>query len=93
MGEAGAALEVAEAEVFYGALKVLDGISLAVAAGEFIALLGSSGCGKTRSCAPSAASSRSRAAASPSPAATSPTCRPTSATWRWSSSPTPSGRI
>jgi putative spermidine/putrescine transport system ATP-binding protein len=47
MGEAGAALEVAEAEVFYGALKVLDGISLAVAAGEFIALLGSSGCGKT----------------------------------------------
>src|SRR6266700_4043092 len=31
MGEAAAALEVAEAEVFYGALKVLDGISLAVA--------------------------------------------------------------
>ncbi len=47
MGEAAAALEVAEAEVFYGALKVLDGISLAVAGGEFIALLGSSGCGKT----------------------------------------------
>ena len=47
MAEAGAALEVAEAEIFYGALKVLDGISLAVAAGEFIALLGSSGCGKT----------------------------------------------
>src|SRR5712692_6846993 len=47
MGAAAASLEVAEAEVFYGALKVLDGISLAVASGEFIALLGSSGCGKT----------------------------------------------
>src|SRR6266851_6700290 len=47
MGAAAASLEVAEAEVFYGALKVLDGISLAVAGGEFIALLGSSGCGKT----------------------------------------------
>jgi ABC-type Fe3+/spermidine/putrescine transport system ATPase subunit len=40
-------LEVEEAEVCYGALKVLDGISLAVAGGEFVALLGSSGCGKT----------------------------------------------
>ena len=47
MGEAAAALEVAEIEVSYGALTVLDGISLAVAGGEFIALLGSSGCGKT----------------------------------------------
>src|SRR6266851_10014177 len=47
MGAAAASLEVAEVEVFYGALKVLDGISLAVAGGEFIALLGSSGCGKT----------------------------------------------
>jgi putative spermidine/putrescine transport system ATP-binding protein len=46
MSEA-AALEVAEVEVSYGALKVLDGISLSVAGGEFIALLGSSGCGKT----------------------------------------------
>ncbi len=47
MGGAGAKLEVDEAEVYYGALKVLDGISLAVEGGEFIALLGSSGCGKT----------------------------------------------
>src|SRR5260370_19937863 len=46
MGSA-APLEIAELEVFYGALQVLDRISLAVAGGEFIALLGSSGCGKT----------------------------------------------
>ena len=47
MGEAAASLQVDEVEVCYGALKVLDGISLAVASGEFVALLGSSGCGKT----------------------------------------------
>jgi ABC-type Fe3+/spermidine/putrescine transport system ATPase subunit len=47
MRRAAASLEVDEAEVYYGALKVLDGISLAVAGGEFMALLGSSGCGKT----------------------------------------------
>jgi putative spermidine/putrescine transport system ATP-binding protein len=46
MGDA-AALEVVEVEVHYGVLKVLDRISLSVAGGEFIALLGSSGCGKT----------------------------------------------
>jgi len=47
MSAAAASLEVAEVEVSYGALQVLDSISLAVAGGEFIALLGSSGCGKT----------------------------------------------
>jgi putative spermidine/putrescine transport system ATP-binding protein len=41
------ALEVHEARVFYGAHCVLDGVSLGAAGGEFIALLGSSGCGKT----------------------------------------------
>src|ERR1700738_1156661 len=47
MGQAAASLEVDEAEVYYGALEVLAGISLAVAGGEFLSLLGSSGCGKT----------------------------------------------
>jgi ABC-type Fe3+/spermidine/putrescine transport system ATPase subunit len=44
---ASAALEVTELEVSYGATQVLKRISLAVAAGEFVALLGPSGCGKT----------------------------------------------
>jgi ABC-type Fe3+/spermidine/putrescine transport system ATPase subunit len=40
-------LEVQEARVCYGAHCVLDRISLVAAGGEFVALLGSSGCGKT----------------------------------------------
>ncbi|HEX6158275.1 MAG TPA: ABC transporter ATP-binding protein [Burkholderiales bacterium] len=42
-----AALEVRDLEVSYGDTPVLKRISLAVAAGEFVALLGPSGCGKT----------------------------------------------
>ena len=42
-----AALEVKDLEVSYGDTMVLKRISLAVAAGEFVALLGPSGCGKT----------------------------------------------
>jgi putative spermidine/putrescine transport system ATP-binding protein len=40
-------LEVREATVLYGTQRVLDNVSLSAAGGEFIALLGSSGCGKT----------------------------------------------
>jgi len=40
-------LEVCEASVFYGANRVLDHVSLSAVGGEFIALLGASGCGKT----------------------------------------------
>jgi len=40
-------LRVHEARVCYGAHCVLDGVSLGAEGGEFIALLGSSGCGKT----------------------------------------------
>ena len=43
----GEALAVEQVEVFYGATQVLRAITLAVAPGEFVALLGSSGCGKT----------------------------------------------
>jgi putative spermidine/putrescine transport system ATP-binding protein len=44
---AGAGLDVENVEVAYGEVRVLKGISLAIAPGEFVALLGSSGCGKT----------------------------------------------
>ncbi|MEX6507118.1 ABC transporter ATP-binding protein [Jiella sp. M17.18] len=40
-------LRVDRVEVGYGRTTVLDGLSLSVAKGEFVALLGSSGCGKT----------------------------------------------
>ena len=43
----GGYLEIASARVRYGDVEVLKGIDLAVAKGEFVALLGSSGCGKT----------------------------------------------
>jgi putative spermidine/putrescine transport system ATP-binding protein len=43
----GEALAVEEVEVTYGATRVLQAITLAVAPGRFVALLGSSGCGKT----------------------------------------------
>src|SRR5215218_8979531 len=41
------AIEIDSLEVGYGKEPVLRGIDLAVAPGEFIAILGSSGCGKT----------------------------------------------
>jgi ABC-type Fe3+/spermidine/putrescine transport system ATPase subunit len=43
----GAFLEVESASVSYGSVRVLDDLSLGVSRGEFVALLGSSGCGKT----------------------------------------------
>ena len=42
-----ATLQITDLEVSYGDTQVLHKVSLAVAAGEFVALLGPSGCGKT----------------------------------------------
>src|SRR3954471_15447585 len=42
-----AAIDVDHLQVSYGSQQVLHGVSLSVAPGEFIAVLGSSGCGKT----------------------------------------------
>jgi ABC-type Fe3+/spermidine/putrescine transport system ATPase subunit len=42
-----AAIDVDHLQVSYGRHQVLHGVSLSVAPGEFIAILGSSGCGKT----------------------------------------------
>ena len=47
MTAAAVSLEVREASVCYGVNRVLDRVSLSAAGGEFIALLGASGCGKT----------------------------------------------
>jgi ABC-type Fe3+/spermidine/putrescine transport system ATPase subunit len=41
------AIAVEGLEAGYGATRVLQGVDLAVAPGEFVAILGSSGCGKT----------------------------------------------
>ncbi len=42
-----AGVEIRSVSQTYGAQKVLDGVSLSIAAGEFVVLLGPSGCGKT----------------------------------------------
>src|SRR5690349_7470638 len=47
MNTAAVSLEIREASVFYGVNQVLDRVSLSASGGEFIALLGASGCGKT----------------------------------------------
>src|SRR5262249_1814846 len=47
MDQGAAAIEVREVSVLYGPHRVLDHVSLNAARGEFIALLGASGCGKT----------------------------------------------
>src|ERR1700686_5698030 len=47
MNSSATSLEVRDATVFDGAHRVLDSVSLSAAGGEFLALLGASGCGKT----------------------------------------------
>jgi branched-chain amino acid transport system ATP-binding protein len=46
-GSSGAALEIAGVDAGYGAVRVLEGVSLSVPAGETVVLLGTNGNGKT----------------------------------------------
>lgn len=43
-------IEFRNIEKFYGSNQVLKGIDLKIEKGQFVTLLGPSGCGKVRSC-------------------------------------------
>ncbi len=87
----GAAVGVEALHVSYGRTKVLKGIDLEIGAGQFVALIGSSGCGKTTLLRAisgfinpdSGAISVDGRDVTPLP--------PRRAAWPWSSSPTPCG--
>jgi len=56
-------VEVRDLHFSYGPHHVLKGINLTIPRGKIVAILGTSGCGKTRCCATSAASCVPRTAA------------------------------
>ena len=86
------AIEVEQLRAGYGATVVVNGVDRSVAPGEFVALLGSSGCGKTTLLRAISGFQQARAGRVRASGATSPSCRRSGATWRWCSSPTRSGR-
>ncbi len=71
-------LQVEGVETYYGNIRALNGVSIAVNEGEIVALIGANGAGKSTLMMTIFGTPRAQEAArSPSPAPTSPNCRRT----------------
>ena len=86
-------IELKGIQKHYGGFHALKDIDLTIPQGQFVALVGPSGCGEVHACCGRSRDwSGSRPGRCGSPGPTCATCRPASATSRWCSSPMRSTR-